>query len=221
MDIQTVSNDTAKERLLVVAEKLFAEKGFDGVSIREITQCADCNLASVNYYFGNKKNLYFDVFRSRLVPQLSQVRCRFEDILAGQEDMNFESVIRAVVTSFMEKHPLNQDNNEAFHGLMHREIHYPTGAVDIIFNEVIEPFFQVLLDLFRSHLTDEEDELEMKLKIFSLIAMTLHFSHARTIIRLITGREYDEHFINRIIDHIVSFTLYGLAGENGSRERHS
>jgi hypothetical protein len=47
--------DNTKERLLAMAERLFAEKGYDGVSVREITHCAECNLAAINYYFGNKK----------------------------------------------------------------------------------------------------------------------------------------------------------------------
>ena len=58
MENQSVMVDTTKERLLAVAEKLFAEKGFNGVSVREITQSAECNLASVNYYFGNKKSQF-------------------------------------------------------------------------------------------------------------------------------------------------------------------
>ncbi len=214
MENQTITMDTTKERILAVAEKLFAEKGFNGVSVREITQCAACNLASVNYYFGNKKNLYFDVFRKRLIPQLIQVRSQFEDFLAGQKNVNFESIIRAVVTAFMEKHPLNHEDHETFLGLMHREIHNPTGAVDIIIQEAIEPFFQVLVDLFKSYLPGDNNELDLKLKIFSVISLSLHFSHARIPISHIVGKEYDAIFINRLIDHTVSFVLYGLTGKN-------
>jgi TetR/AcrR family transcriptional regulator, regulator of cefoperazone and chloramphenicol sensitivity len=220
MENQSDMVDTTKERLLAVAEKLFAEKGFNGVSVREITQCADCNLASVNYYFGNKQNLYYDVFRHRIVPQMTQVRSQFEDILAGEENLNFESIIRAVVTAFMEKHPLNTEDHETFHGLMHREIHNPTGAVDIIIGEAIGPFFQVLVDLFRPYLPKDNTDLNIKLKIFSLIALSLHFSHARTPVSRITGKEYDEAFVNELIDHTVSFALYGLTGNNGVKEEH-
>ena len=50
-------NTISRERLLDEAEALFAKKGFHAVTIREITQAAHCNLAAVNYYFGNKENL--------------------------------------------------------------------------------------------------------------------------------------------------------------------
>lgn len=58
-----VSENSLREKILCVAEHLFAEKGFAETSIREITKRANCNLSSVNYYFHSKKNLYVEVFR--------------------------------------------------------------------------------------------------------------------------------------------------------------
>ena len=58
-------DDTAT-RILDAAEVLFAEKGFAGTSSRDITSSAGCNLASINYYFGGKDNLYKDVCKRRL-----------------------------------------------------------------------------------------------------------------------------------------------------------
>jgi len=48
-----------RERLLDVAEGLFAERGFEGTSIRELASAADSNIASVNYYFGGKEKRFF------------------------------------------------------------------------------------------------------------------------------------------------------------------
>ncbi len=53
-------NDTAA-RLQHSARKLFADKGFDGTSIREITRDARANLGSVTYHFGSKQALYASV----------------------------------------------------------------------------------------------------------------------------------------------------------------
>lgn len=52
-----------KEKILMVAGKLFAEKGFDGTSIRDIANEADVNLSAVNYHFQNKHNLYCQLFQ--------------------------------------------------------------------------------------------------------------------------------------------------------------
>ena len=43
--------------ILHVAEKLFAEVGFDGTSIREIAKIANINIAMISYYFGSKEKL--------------------------------------------------------------------------------------------------------------------------------------------------------------------
>jgi AcrR family transcriptional regulator len=55
-----------RDRLLDAAEKLFAERGFRSASVRDITREASCNIASVNYHFGGKSNLYREVFLRRL-----------------------------------------------------------------------------------------------------------------------------------------------------------
>ncbi len=55
----------ARERIFLAAERLFAERGFDGVSVRDIVQAAEVNLAAVSYYFGSKGELLLAVFRSR------------------------------------------------------------------------------------------------------------------------------------------------------------
>lgn len=51
-----------KTKILAVANILFARQGFDGVSIRDIAQVAEVNVASVNYHFKNKLNLFHSIF---------------------------------------------------------------------------------------------------------------------------------------------------------------
>lgn len=51
------ARNSTKEKILDVAEALFAEHGFKDTSLRTITSKAGVNLASVNYHFGDKKTL--------------------------------------------------------------------------------------------------------------------------------------------------------------------
>ncbi len=44
-------------QILEVAEKLFAENGFDGTSVRQISKEADVNVAMISYYFGSKEKM--------------------------------------------------------------------------------------------------------------------------------------------------------------------
>ena len=68
-----------KERLLNAAGEIFAEKGFHATSVREICEKAGANLASVNYHFGSKENLYeavvhrtFDSAMEKYPPNLAE-----------------------------------------------------------------------------------------------------------------------------------------------------
>ena len=54
-----------KERILDVAEELFAQRGFYGVSLRDITQAARVDVALVGYHFGGKRELFTAVFERR------------------------------------------------------------------------------------------------------------------------------------------------------------
>lgn len=56
-----------KERIIEVATMLFADRGYEGASIREIAKIAEVNLAAVNYHFSNKQNLYHEVLRHGFV----------------------------------------------------------------------------------------------------------------------------------------------------------
>src|ERR1700761_9039132 len=64
-----------KAAVLVAAERLFALHGFQSVSVRDITSNAGVNLASVNYHFGAKDTLLFEIFRRRTA-ELNRARAR-------------------------------------------------------------------------------------------------------------------------------------------------
>ncbi len=64
---ETLRNETL-DRILIAAESLFAESGYDGTTMRQITQLAKVNLAAVNYHHGAKESLYLEIIRRRLQP---------------------------------------------------------------------------------------------------------------------------------------------------------
>lgn len=67
-----------KTRILDVAERLFAERGFDAPSLRTITAAANVNLASIHYHFGSKEALVREVLLRRIGP-LNAERLRLLD----------------------------------------------------------------------------------------------------------------------------------------------
>jgi len=91
---------TTQDRILDASERLFAEFGFDGVSLRKITQHAGVELALANYHFGPKKDLFLAVVRRR-ADELNDARTAALDAL--DEHASLEDLIDAFTRPFLEK----------------------------------------------------------------------------------------------------------------------
>ena len=72
---------STKDRILGAAEELFAQHGFAGTSLRQVTSRADVNIAAVNYHFGSKENLVNEVFRRRMDEMSAQRMARLKEAL--------------------------------------------------------------------------------------------------------------------------------------------
>jgi AcrR family transcriptional regulator len=114
---------STKDRILGAAEELFAQFGFAGTSLRQVTSRADVNIAAVNYHFGSKENLVNEVFRRRMdemsAQRLSQLRtavaqspCQLESVLAAfvapalalaQDRHGGGAFIRVIARAYAEK----------------------------------------------------------------------------------------------------------------------
>lgn len=90
------SSGSTKERILGAAEILFAQRGFDGASLRQLTAAAGVNLAAVNYHFGSKDKLVEEVFRRRL-DTLNAKRMAALARVAGTENSRLEDVLDAFI----------------------------------------------------------------------------------------------------------------------------
>jgi AcrR family transcriptional regulator len=64
-------------QIIETAEKLFAAKGFDGTSVRDIADAADINVAMISYYFGSKEKLMEAIFEIKI----GKVQMRVEELL--------------------------------------------------------------------------------------------------------------------------------------------
>ncbi|GLQ98877.1 TetR/AcrR family transcriptional regulator [Dyella mobilis] len=90
------SSASTKERILTAAEALFAQRGFEAASLRQLTAAAGVNLAAVNYHFGSKDNLVEEVFKRRL-DQLNNRRLAALKQVTAQSETTLEDVLGAFI----------------------------------------------------------------------------------------------------------------------------
>lgn len=95
-------NFSTKERILGVAEALFARHGFAGASLRQVTAAAKVNLAAVNYHFGSKESLIEEVFRRRL-DELNRHRLTALAAVTANPAHRLEDVLDAFVRPALEQ----------------------------------------------------------------------------------------------------------------------
>ena len=97
--------ERTRQRLLDAAEKLFANKGFHGITVRAIAKEADADPALVTYYFGGKREL-FDAVLLRRAEVLNQIRMAELDACesgAGPEGPSVEQIIAAFSHPMLER----------------------------------------------------------------------------------------------------------------------
>lgn len=87
---------STKERILDAAETLFAQYGFGGTSLRQVTTQADVNIAAVNYHFGSKENLVNEVFRRRMDEMSAQRLARLQAAVAERPN-DLDAILAAFV----------------------------------------------------------------------------------------------------------------------------
>lgn len=101
-NIQSAADDDLSDldtegRLLSVAIRMFAERGFDKVSVRDITYAAGANGAAVSYYFRSKEKLIQSAIREVLAPVNKARMAALDKCEAQPAQMSVEDVVRALV----------------------------------------------------------------------------------------------------------------------------
>lgn len=122
-----------RQRLLEAAQRLFAERGFENVTVRDICSEASANVAAVNYYFRDKWGLYLEVIQINIgfSKQMSDLAHN------PGPDKSPEERLRHYIRTVLQ-HILRE--GQCWQGrLMAREMTDPTPGLDLIFEQAIKP----------------------------------------------------------------------------------
>ena len=95
--MEKIKDDNSKTRILEAATILFAQKGFDGTSIREICKKANVNLCMISYYWGGKQELYQRIIDDLIEKQIEYSK-NFLDLNKNPENMSVEQCLDLLIT---------------------------------------------------------------------------------------------------------------------------
>ena len=100
-DQRTVGGEATRKRILKQAERLFAKKGIDAVSIRDITDAAGVNSAAIHYHFGSKSGL-IEALLERWAGELVERRGKLLDRIEAQPKVALRDVVDVLVWPMIE-----------------------------------------------------------------------------------------------------------------------
>ena len=170
-----------KTHIINKAMELFAAKGFEGTSIRDLAAAADVNVAMVNYYFGSKEKL----FESLVETKASNTRGILDGIIKNQDLTSIEKV-----NLIIETYVTNLFNGRPFHLLIHQEL--MLGNRETLQEAILNLLFPnslMIRDLIVSGIKSGEFKKVDPEMTFATLIGTIH--------QVVQSKRYCNKFINR------------------------
>lgn len=217
---ETEAPAETRERILDAAEALFGERGFDAVSLRDITGQAEANVAAVNYHFGSKDKL-IDAVVERHVGPINEERIRRLREAGERHGENavpvaeiLDAFLRPVLDEIM-KDPISESVFCKFMGRIMSEQGYQLP-------ETVMPLFQKTAGAFTQALRRAKPELSEEAVLwrihYSFGVMSHTLMHSDKLEQISGGRSGNPG-LEKLFGHIVEFCAAGFdAPENAGKE---
>lgn len=186
-----------RERLLLQGARLFAERGFDAVSTREICAAAQLNPGAIHYHFGDKDGLYLEVLRQP-VQQLAQQLSGFDD-----PKLSLRSALRRFLAPFMQ---LGDDEQERIALRLYlRELLDPSALFADTLRQHFGPQHHDFAALLARHAGMVQPDAAIHQLCYGLVAMAQDYCLSRPLFDVITpgflgGPEVNEQLLERLVD---------------------
>lgn len=214
--VASSSAPSVRERILHVAECLFAEHGMEGVGLRAITAEAKVNLASIAYHFGSKNGLLEAVFAQRAAP-IAQERLRllarcFEETKTPTLEQILDAFLRPALTLGVQP----QFGGPAFVKLRARLGTEPETTARKILSKAFDQSSRKFIDAIAKALPQQpRAEIEWRYH-FMLGVMFYTMANSGRIQSLTNGR-CDPGDVKRALHHMIPFLAAGFRSAPVSR----
>jgi AcrR family transcriptional regulator len=201
-------HDETRDRLLNAAGEVFADKGFESATVREICTRAGANIAAINYYFGDKEKLYLAAVEQAHCHQGEPPKANWPpDMSAEQKLVEF---IRQMMADMID--PARPTWQIA---LIMREMAQPTRACEELVKSFVGPKFAILGAILDELLPSSMSLRDKRLHAFSIVGQCLLYRFHRPIGRLLVGeQEFQALFdLEMLTRHIARFSLAAMGRE--------
>lgn len=204
------SEHETRPKLLEAAARLFAERGFKDVSVREICrEAGGANLAAVNYYFRDKAGLYRELLEHMIEVHWKPDRERLEESLKGKPpEEKLYMFVRQFVGDMLEE---PDEQKMALQKLVNREMAEPSPEFEVIFKKGMSPNFRLLCGIVAElgGLPREDERLINCAN--SVLGQCLVWHSARKFSKYFCpGREFTPGMIDGVARHVTAFSIAGI-----------
>lgn len=201
-----------RSKVLNAACEVFARKGYRGATVAHICKRAGTNVASVNYYFGDKASLYREAWSHALERFQEKV---VMDIHALSPRQALRDYILTLMRTFSSSGELG-----LFSRLYLRELVNPTGLIHDAWHDLIEPRRRALHQIIRRIIGVQADDLTVlfcEQSIINQCRALLTIKHDD--LEYMLGRPLTPELIHRFAEHTADFSLAGIEAMDLSEER--
>ena len=177
--------------------KLFAQKGFEGTSVREIASGADVNPAMISYYFGSKEKLFENLVEFKA----GFLKGVFAELINNSSLSQIEKLYM-VIDNYVDR----MFHSPQFHHLLHRELSLDRRPQmkNAISEILLRNFISVKTIVQQGIDSGEFNDVDTELTIVSIIGTINHLLLSETICRKILqkGKDFNPYTSKKLKERI-------------------
>ena len=194
--------DPTREKLLEAAGPIFADRGYQATTIREICAGAGANVAAINYHFGDKLGLYTEVLQQSV--RAAQVLAVHN---APDQNISPEDMLRALIRARLRS--INGKDLPDWHSrLLAHEFAQPTPALRQLIEKLARPIHKRLLELIGRIIGLPPNDDNTRLCAISVVGQVLAYVLPGPLLTEVWPElKMTPEQVERIADHIADFSL--------------
>ena len=204
-------SDQTRGAILAAAERLYADRGFGDVTLRDIVAAANVNLAAVNYHFGSKDELIAELFVTR---SLALNRERLRELRAaeekGKERADVSEILRALIGPSLRGCLGPEHERSTAARFMIRASIESVPPIRRIRNREIDHLRKFVAALSRT--LPERSEVELYWGLHFALAMAQQTVRDSERLMKLSEGKCDLDDVDGVIDRVVAVAVLALTG---------